>query len=307
MTPADPANLVIGCDGIKSRVRELLVGEESIAGKPTYTHVNSYPTLITMDKAVSILGDQKAKAFHNHLGPNANLLHYPVANGKMCNVTVFVRNPEDWPDDKPTSLTGSKKDIQAAYKDWSPVIRNLIEVLPDQLPMWAVFDLWDYPLPFYNKGRVCVAGDAAHASSPHHGAGAGMGIEDALCLSTLIAEASLSVRQGRLAKSEAIATAFQVYDANRRVRSQWLVNSSRRVCDLHQQKDWAEPNKWLKAETTLEEIRDRTDRLWNFDYKEMIRKSVEEYGGVVTRLHRDKVQEKPVGTKAAAPTNGTHV
>lgn len=239
-----------------------------------------------MDKAVSILGEAKAKAFHNHLGPNANLLHYPVANGTMCNVTTFIRNPSPWPEDQPTSLMGSKKDIQAHYKDWNPVVCNLIDALPDQLPMWAVFDLWDYPIPYYNKGRVCVAGDAAHASSPHHGAGAGMGIEDALCLATLLAEVGMTLRQGQSTKGAAIATAFETYDKARRPRSQWLVNSSRRICDLHQQEEWGDATKWVKAETTLEEIRDRTDRIWNFDYRGMVQDAIASYAKSMKQLKK---------------------
>lgn len=280
---------MIGCDGIKSKTRELIVGPGSIAGTPTYTHVNSYPTVIPMDKAVSILGEAKAKAFHNHLGPNANLLHYPVANGTMCNVTVFIRNPEEWPEDKPTSLMGNKADILDHYKNWNPVVCKLIDALPDQLPTWAVFDLWEYPIPYYNKGRVCVAGDAAHASSPHHGAGAGMGIEDALCLATLLSEVGLTLRQGQASKSNALATAFKAYDASRRPRSQWLVNSSRRICDLHQQEEWGDATKWIKAETTLEEIRDRTDRIWNFDYRGMVQDAVADYVKSIRQLKHKSI------------------
>jgi 2-polyprenyl-6-methoxyphenol hydroxylase-like FAD-dependent oxidoreductase len=37
-------------------------------------------------------------------------------------------------------------------------------------------------VPTFAKGRVCLAGDAAHASTPNQGGGAGFGIEDALVL-----------------------------------------------------------------------------------------------------------------------------
>lgn len=63
-------------------------------------------------------------------------------------------------------------------------------------------------MPFYNKGRVVVLGDAGHASesmryygaivdceanavdkaSPHHGAGAGMCIESAAVMAELLAD-----------------------------------------------------------------------------------------------------------------------
>lgn len=284
---------VIGCDGIKSKTRNIVLGPDSTAGKPTYTHVNSYPTVIPMEKAVSALGERKARAFHNHLGPDANILHYPVAHGTMCNVTVFVRNDEEWPQDKPTALVGQRADIEHRFRDWNPAIRDLISHLPETLPTWAVFDLWDYPLPFYNKGRICVAGDAAHASSPHHGAGAGMGVEDALVLSVLMADASMKLGKGKLSKSQVISSAFAVYNDIRRTRSQWLVQSSRRICDLHQQKEWADPTKWLKAESTLEELKDRTYKIWNYDFRQMVAEAAESYGMLVSRLE-----------KQASTTNG---
>ncbi|OAA43654.1 Aromatic-ring hydroxylase-like protein [Metarhizium rileyi] len=277
---------VIGCDGIKSKIRSIITGPDSTAGKPTYTHVNSYPTVIPMEKAMAALGEQKARAFHNHLGPDANILHYPVAHGTMCNVTVFVRNDEEWPEGKPTALIGQRADIEHRFKDWTPAIRDLISLLPETLPMWAVYDLWDYPLPFYNKGRICVAGDAAHASSPHHGAGAGMGVEDALCLSVLMADASMKLRKGTISKEQAVSTALAVYNEARRTRSQWLVNSSRRICDIHQQKEWADPTKWLKAESTLEELKDRTRKIWDYDFRRMATDAVESYGMMVSRLEK---------------------
>ncbi|EFY96641.1 FAD-dependent oxidoreductase [Metarhizium robertsii] len=287
------ADAVIGCDGIKSKTRNIVLGPDSTAGKPTYTHVNSYPTVIPMEKAVSALGERKARAFHNHLGPDANILHYPVAHGTMCNVTVFVRNDEEWPQDKPTALVGQRADIEHRFRDWNPAIRDLISHLPETLPTWAVFDLWDYPLPFYNKGRICVAGDAAHASSPHHGAGAGMGVEDALVLSVLMADASMKLGKGKLSKSQVISSAFAVYNDIRRTRSQWLVQSSRRICDLHQQKEWADPTKWLKAESTLEELKDRTYKIWNYDFRQMVAEAAESYGMLISRLE-----------KQASATNG---
>ena len=50
-------------------------------------------------------------------------------------------------------------------------IASLYRLEPN-LDCWAIFDTGAHPMPAYNKGRVCCVGDAAHATSPHHGAGA---------------------------------------------------------------------------------------------------------------------------------------
>jgi salicylate hydroxylase len=261
-----------------------LLGNDTSAGQPSYTHVDFYGNLVPMDKAISILGKDKANTFLNHIGPRANVLHYPVANGTFCNVTAFIRNYNEWPRDKSATSIGFRKDIQKGLENWNPAICGLIDLFPETLPMWAIFDLWETPLPYYSKGRICVAGDAAHASSPHHGAGAGMGMEDALCLSVLLSEVLQTVRHHKATRMQAISTAFGVYNDIRRTRSQWLVDSSRRICDIHHLEDWADPLKWVKAENCLEEVMDRTHKIWDFDFLGMAKQSAEKYGRAINCL-----------------------
>ncbi|KAI1644292.1 FAD/NAD(P)-binding domain-containing protein [Daldinia loculata] len=274
------ADAVIGCDGIKSRVRELIFGEDNPASYPHYTHKVAYRALVPMEKAVEALGEYKARNQHNHIGPNAYLIHYPVANQTMINATAFLPDPNEWPDDKVTVVPGLRKDLENAFADWNPCLNALIQHFPEKIEKWAVFDTWDYPVPYFNRGNICLAGDAAHASSPHHGAGACCGIEDALCLCTLMSQVNDTLRGDKSAstkKKAAVCKAFEVFDLMRRTRGQWIVNSSRRVCDLNQQPEWGDESKWIKAETCFEEIRDRSLKIWRFDYDGMIKGTIEEY------------------------------
>lgn len=52
---------------------------------------------------------------------------------------------------------------------------------------YPIFDM--PPLPVWSRGRVVLLGDAAHAIGPHAGQGASMAIEDALVLSSCLADA----------------------------------------------------------------------------------------------------------------------
>lgn len=54
------ADAVIGCDGIKSRTRTLLVGEDHAAAMPVYTHKYAYRGLIPMAQAIHVLGEERA-------------------------------------------------------------------------------------------------------------------------------------------------------------------------------------------------------------------------------------------------------
>ena len=97
---------------------------------------------------------------------------------------------------------------------------------PD-LSAWA---MWDHPAaPFYNKGRVVIVGDAAHATTPYQGQGAAQAIEDALVLKVLL---------GAVKSKEHIADAFAAYDQVRRPRSQRTVTTSRESGRLL---GWMEP------------------------------------------------------------------
>jgi salicylate hydroxylase len=55
------ANAIIGCDGIKSKVRKIMVGEKSEMAGHTYTHKYAYRGLIEMGKAVEAVGEERAK------------------------------------------------------------------------------------------------------------------------------------------------------------------------------------------------------------------------------------------------------
>lgn len=88
----------------------------------------------------------------------------------------------------------------------------------DAPDIWALFD--HKPAPTYYEGRISILGDAAHASTPHQGAGAGQALEDAFILSSLLGD--------KLTQSASdIPAAFKAYDAIRRPRSQKVVSTSR--------------------------------------------------------------------------------
>jgi salicylate hydroxylase len=84
-----------------------------------------------------------------------------------------------------------------------------------------------HPVPTFHKGRLAISGDAAHATSPHHGAGAGFCLEDTAVLATLLSDP-------RVQKHSDIETALAVFDACRRERTQWLVQSSRFIGDCYE-------------------------------------------------------------------------
>jgi len=251
-----------------------MFGSENPVSHPTYTHKIAYRGLIPMDKAVEAIGEYKAKNQHMHLGPKAHLLHFPVADQKLMNVVAFAPDPEEWTISKAFVAPATRDDVEKVFAHWGTTVRSIASLLPDEVDKWAVFDSAIFPVPCYNKSRICIAGDAAHAAAPHHGAGAGVGVEDALCLSALLDKAGSMTENNKASKFEALKLAFLTFNSIRRKRTQWLVQSSHDVCEIY---EWNHPRTGSHPEKCFKEIKRRSHKIWNFDYEDMVRESRESF------------------------------
>ena len=226
-----------------------------------------------MEKARDVLGQWRTSTRLMHLGPNAHALTFPVALGTILNVVAFVTDPGEWQakDGKLTAPACKSEAIQA-FSAFSPVVRAIMDLLPEQLDKWAVFDTYDHPVPSYISGRLCLAGDAAHASAPHHGAGAGCGIEDNLALAVLLEAAARSDVSKR---PSSVRTALQVYNSVRYERSQFLVESSRIIGEVY---EWRETDCGTDYKKIAHEIDSRSHKIWDYDVDAMVGEALDQFG-----------------------------
>lgn len=163
-------------------------------------------------------------------------------------------------------MEAPKSELSPALSGWGPSISELVEKMPEKVFKWAIFDMADHPADTYARGRVCLAGDAAHASSPFHGAGACMGVEDALVLVSVL-ETALSKGSGSSCKTRVISAALQAYSAVRKQRTQWLVQSSRDMGEIY---EWRYPNTGSDPVKIKAEIEGRSRKIWDFDVGRMV-------------------------------------
>ncbi|KAL7923714.1 hypothetical protein ACQKWADRAFT_41496 [Trichoderma austrokoningii] len=264
------ADAVIACDGIKSQVRRIVVGNDDPAAFPHYSHTSVYRGLVPMEKASAALGRLLSKESATYLGQGASLFTYPIVSKNAFNVAAFVYDEGDWPDCKHMTVQGKKEDVVAAFSRFGPSVRELVAALPDELNRWGVFDTFDHPLSTFAYGRIVLAGDAAHASTPHHGAGAGMGIEDALVLATLLRK----VGERPDARNRALEAAFKAYDSIRRERGQWVVSSSRSAGRSAQ---WRNPDVGNDPNLYEKDIWKRTNKVFSYDWKSSLVQAMDEY------------------------------
>lgn len=73
------ADAVIGSDGIKSRVRQLIVGKDHPSALPSYSYKYAYRGLVPMDEAVEAVGEEKAKNACMHVSqPDSATMRPPT-------------------------------------------------------------------------------------------------------------------------------------------------------------------------------------------------------------------------------------
>ncbi|CAD6572897.1 MAG: hypothetical protein ASARMPREDX12_005534 [Alectoria sarmentosa] len=210
------ADAVIGADGIHSSTREFILGERDMSVHSVFAGSVAYRGLVPMDKAVEKLGAEYAQNSMLLCGPGKAILSYPIDLGKILNIVVMDFERPSWESEK-WIMPATYAQLDALFTGWGEKARNLIALLDSpSLTVWAMRD--DLPAPTYTVGHVAMMGDAAHATTPFQGQGAGQAIEDALVLETLL---------GRVGDARSIANAFAAYDQVRRPRSQRVVKTSR--------------------------------------------------------------------------------
>ncbi|KAL8688509.1 MAG: hypothetical protein Q9218_005598 [Villophora microphyllina] len=266
------ADIVIGCDGIRSKMRQIILGDDNPASYPSYTHKFAFRGLVPMEKARALLGDHIVSTRFMHLGQNAHALTFPVAMGTVMNVVAFATDPNDW-DAKDGKFTAPAKRSEAveAFAAFGPAVRAIMSLLPEELDKWAIFDTHDNPVSTYVHGRLCLAGDAAHAAAPHHGAGAGYGVEDALVLATLMKAVGETTGCTR---AEMIRLALATYNDVRYERTQWLVDSSRVVGELF---EWQDQSCGSDREKFGPEIEWRSRHIWDYNVDQMVQNALVQF------------------------------
>jgi salicylate hydroxylase len=168
-------DVLIGADGVHSRVRSAIIGPTHAAE----SGICAFRALVPADKAP---GFAKRRAQTLWIGPGHHLVHYPVSGGEYINLVAFApagtNNVESW------TATATVEDFLAEFAGWDPRLVELITAA-DTPGRWALLDR--EPLDHWKRGNATLLGDAAHPMFPFFAQGAAQAIEDgavlALCLS----------------------------------------------------------------------------------------------------------------------------
>lgn len=142
------ADILIGCDGGKSVVRQSLLGDS-----PRVTGHVVYRAVVD---AADMPDDLRINAPVLWAGPHCHLVHYPLRGGKQYNlvVTFHSRETEEW-----GVRDGSKEEVLSYFKGIHPRPRQMLDK-PTSWRRWSTADR--EPVEKWGNDRITLVGDAAH-------------------------------------------------------------------------------------------------------------------------------------------------
>lgn len=187
--------LLVGADGIDSMVRTHLWG-----ASPKREHRLHIIGGFTFD---DVPGAEKGEAI---------IAHTRTVQGSYTSIRSDGRDGFQWwtleacdPDaPAPTDLREHARRLAEGFGQ--PLTGLIDATTDDHVQRWVIRDRT--PLKQWSKGRITLAGDAAHATSPYAAYGAGMSIGDGYFLAQLLADVDV-------ADTAAVAAALAQYDAKR--------------------------------------------------------------------------------------------
>jgi salicylate hydroxylase len=167
---ADAGNfdVVLGCDGLHSKVREQVLGSTQHGGKSRATGHTAYRAMVDLSACSPALQTPRV---HVWLDAHQHAVVYPV-NSEQLNVVIAQSKPPNLNDVK------------------SPLLQELIKVAQAHggFTEWPLLDRAPLLSPkHYVRGNIALLGDAAHPMRPYLAQGAAMAIEDAQALGNAIA------------------------------------------------------------------------------------------------------------------------
>jgi len=234
------ADAVLGCDGVKSVIRDHLVGDAArVTGHVVYRAVverDNMPEELRINAPVL------------WAGPRCHLVHYPLRGGQQYNlvVTFHSREQEEW-----GVRDGSKEEVLSYFQGVHPRPHQMLD-RPTSWRRWATADR--EPVERWGEGRATLLGDAAHPMTQYMAQGACMALEDAATLG-----------QAVKACDGDLPAAFRLYESVRIPRSARVVWSTREMGRIyHAQGVERQVRNSLWKDKTQEQFYDRLQWLYGW-------------------------------------------
>ncbi|WP_338617605.1 FAD-dependent monooxygenase [Pigmentiphaga sp. CHJ604] len=240
-------DLVVGCDGAHSRVRQSIFG----TAPARYTGAAAWRGLAPMGK---LKPQHRQPLASTWVGPTAHVTTYPVQRQGELFVSFSAQvdsqtwHTESW------SEPGALADALDDFKGWHQDIIDLFTA-SENLFRWGLF-VRD-PLESWSAGRVTLVGDACHSMTPYLGMGVNLTMEDAFVLARCLEQDGTDT-----------ARALQRYDAARISRANRTKADSLGMLSVFHSKELENPETawpYIRKQWSPQAVRDRYDWLLQYD------------------------------------------
>ncbi|MBR9653241.1 FAD-dependent oxidoreductase [Thalassovita aquimarina] len=192
------ADLVIGADGLHSRLRPELNG----ADKPRFTGQVAWRAIVPNHAG------RPAEAWV-HMAPGRHLVSYPLRGGSALNL-VAVQERKDWTEEG-WNHQDDPYNLRAVFDDFGPEAQDMLARV-EEVHLWGLFR---HPVArTWQRGHCALLGDAAHPTLPFLAQGASMALEDAWALAD------------ELAATDGIDAGLAAYQARREARARKVINAA---------------------------------------------------------------------------------
>jgi len=199
----DRGDILIGCDGIRSTARQLTLRD---APEPAYSGLLDFGGItegvnVPIPTGVNVMVFGRRAFFGAFKTPTGQVWWFHNSGAKQLDILG-------------SEASARREHVLSLHRNDPAWIGDVIAATQQVLGPFPLNDI--VFMPRWHDGRVCLIGDAAHATTPSAGQGASLALEDAMVLAQCLRDISVPEK------------AFAAFERARRSRVEAIVKQSRR-------------------------------------------------------------------------------